>query len=208
MWRTQWVLPMFAGLNCSRRDIADDDMISRLLPGCPREWRRVVHDWVWGGDGGGTGQSYVIILMMVVLIMTMTVMIIIWMMMILFILNKKNQNRRRGLTSHVVIGRVATLLLRLGEENWGNRGEGRDCSRSGGGIGGGGGKGMAREHMASVWVRASKGEQCWGGVERGCKSTWCGWGGERVPGKPEDCPDRFDTLGRKQMGGWMFKKYI
>ena len=30
-------VPMFAGLNCSRRDIADDDMISRLLPGCPRE---------------------------------------------------------------------------------------------------------------------------------------------------------------------------
>ena len=29
--------------------------------------------------------------------------------------------------------------------------------------------------------------------------TWCGWGGERVPGKPEDCPDRFDTLGRKQL---------
>ena len=27
--------------------------------------------------------------------------------------------------------------------------------------------------------------------------TWCGWGGERVPGKPEDCPDRFDTLGRE-----------
>ena len=28
-------------------------------------------------------------------------------------------------------------------------------------------------------------------------TTAWGCGGERVPGKPEDCPDRFDTLGRE-----------